>query len=120
MQSEAKTIDAYLAELPTDRREAVSRLRKLCRETLKGYEEGMDYGLPCFKRGGVVEIGFASQRNYISLYCLKKEVLDAHRGLLEGLSVGKGCIRYPKPEKIDFAVVKKLLVATAKSGAKPC
>jgi hypothetical protein len=29
--------------------------------------------------------------------------------------LGKGCIRYSKPEKIDFAVVEKLLVGTLES-----
>jgi hypothetical protein len=47
-------------------------------------------------------------------------VIAAHRAQLAGLSVGKGCIRYSRPEKIDFAVVEQLLIATRDSAAEPC
>ncbi len=71
-------------------------------------------------RDGVIEVGFASQKQYISLYILKQEVLDAHRDLLAGLNLGKGCIRYRKPEQIDFDVVERLLVGTRESGGEVC
>lgn len=37
MQSQAATVDAYLTEVPADRRPALERPRALCRGTLKGY-----------------------------------------------------------------------------------
>ena len=33
---------------------------------------------------------------------------------------GKGCIRYPKAEKIDFKVVEKMLKDTKKSDGPVC
>jgi uncharacterized protein YdhG (YjbR/CyaY superfamily) len=87
---------------------------------LAGYEEGMDYGMPSYKKNGVVEVGFASQKNYISLYMLKESVIAAYRAQLAGLSIGKGCIRYSKPAKIDFGVVELLLNATRDSAEVPC
>jgi hypothetical protein len=39
---------------------------------------------------------------------------------LKGVSLGKGCIRYSKPDKINFDVVKKLLVGTSQSTNKIC
>jgi uncharacterized protein YdhG (YjbR/CyaY superfamily) len=80
----------------------------------------MDYGGPCYKRDGAAEVGFASQKNYISLYIPKEGVINANREKLKGLSVGKGCIRYSKPEKIDFEVVEKLLSETLKSEEAAC
>jgi uncharacterized protein YdhG (YjbR/CyaY superfamily) len=80
----------------------------------------MDYGMPGYKKNGVVEVGFASQKNYISLYLLKEAVINEHRAELAGLSIGKGCIRYPKAERIDFAVVEKLLVGMRDSAEEPC
>ena len=120
MQSKAATVDAYIDELPPERRVAVAPLRRLCREVLKGYQEAMGYGMPCFKKGGVIEIGFASRKGYVALYCMKKGVVDAHRYRLKGLSVGKGCIRFPKPDEIDFAVVKRLPQATLRSPGFAC
>lgn len=66
------------------------------------------------------EISFASQANYISLYVLKIDVVKANRAALHGLSVGKGCIRFRSPEKVDFAVVEKLLADTRRSSKGIC
>jgi uncharacterized protein YdhG (YjbR/CyaY superfamily) len=101
-------------------RDCLRRLRRLCVSTLKGYEEGMDYGLPCYKRDGIVEIAFASQANYISLYVLKTDVVEKNRDAMRGLSVGKGCIRFRSPEKLDFALVGKLLADTVGSSKAIC
>lgn len=115
MQSTAATVDEYLETVPPERLAALTRLRQLCLETLQGYEESMQYGGPAYSKNGVVEISFISQKNYISFYVLKKDVVDRYRDQLK--DVGKGCIRYRRPDQIDFAVVEKLLAETASSSA---
>ncbi|MBC8507522.1 MAG: DUF1801 domain-containing protein [Anaerolineales bacterium] len=120
MQSKAKEVELYLEEVPQERKEALKQLRQLCRELLTGYEENMEYGMPSYSKDGVVEVAFASQKNYISFYVLKEPVMDKHRPALEGLNLGKGCIRYTKPEKIDFEIVEKLLRDTVNSAAEIC
>jgi len=60
------------------------------------------------------------QKRYLALSILKQGVVDAYRGELAGLSVGKGCIGYPKPEQVDFTVIPKLLSATCDSPEQPC
>ena len=120
MQSQAKTVEIYLTEVPAKRLAALIRLRALCREILTGYEESMVYGMPCYAKDGTVEVGFASQKQYISLYVLKQEVFDRHRPALAGINLGKGCIRYTKPEKIDFDVVRHLLADTVTSDPEIC
>jgi uncharacterized protein YdhG (YjbR/CyaY superfamily) len=122
MQSSAKDVPNYLKEVSQERLKTLEKLRQLCLKTLKSYEESMDYGMPCYKKNGVAEVAFASQKHFIALYILKKEVLDAHRDALniKGVSMGKGCIRFSKPDKIDFAVVEKLLVGTLNSTNEIC
>lgn len=122
MQSTATTVDIYLEEVPAERRDALIRLCTLCRTLLPGFEESMKYGMPGYARNGVVEVGFASQKHFIALYILRNDVMDAHRALLDGkgISLGKGCIRYSRPERIDFAVVEKLLKETAQSTGDIC
>jgi uncharacterized protein YdhG (YjbR/CyaY superfamily) len=111
---------AYIVEAPLAYRAALKQLRTLCRETLTDYCEEIEYGMPVYKRNGVMEVAFASQKHYISLYILKKEVVDAHRAALSGCRVGKGCIRFKHAERIDFEVVKSLLRGTFESDSKPC
>jgi len=122
MQSTAKNVATYIKEAPAERQEALNRLRDLCRAELTGFEETMDYGGPSYKRNGVVEVGFASQKNFIGLYILRTDVMNAHRDLLKdkGVSVGKGAIRYSKPERIDFGVVESMLRATLESTGPVC
>jgi uncharacterized protein YdhG (YjbR/CyaY superfamily) len=122
MQSSAKTVPAYLKEVPPGRKAALKQLRTLCRATLTGFKESMDYGGPTYSRNGVVEVGFASQKNFIGLYILRTDVMLAHRYMLNipGVTLGKGAIRYSKPEKIDFKVVEKLLRATVESTGEVC
>ena len=117
MQSTARSVTAYIKESPVERRETLLRLRDLCRAELVGFKESMAHGLPSYLRNREVEVGFASQKNFISLYILRTDVMRSHRYLLNvpGVTFGKGCIRYPKPEKIDFNVVQKMLRATRES-----
>ena len=69
-----------------------------------------------------MEVGFASQKNFISLYILRTNVMNAHRHLLDtpGVTVGKGAIRYTQPERIDFKVVESMLRATLESSGEVC
>ena len=122
MQSTAKDVTSYLEEVPAERKAALVELRRQCLTVLNGFEESMQYGGPCYSRNGVIEVGFASQKHFIGLYILRTDVMKAHLDLLKvkGVSLGKGCIRYSKPEKIDFKVVESMLKATVKSTGEVC
>jgi len=82
----------------------------------------MVYGGPCYSRNGEVEVGFASQKHFIGLYILRTDVMNAHKDQLKGKGVtfGKGCIRYSKPERIDFNVVESMLRVTEESTGVVC
>ena len=122
MQSEAKTVAQYLLEVPEERTAVLKKLRALCRKHLKGFKETMEYGMPGYWRNGVAEVGFASQKHFIALYILRTDVMNTHTDQLKGtgISHGKGCIRYSKPERIDFAVVESMLKATVRSNGEVC
>jgi hypothetical protein len=59
MQSATADVTSYIQELPEERRASLSRLRQLCLDTLVGYEEVMEYGMPSYKKNGVGEVGLA-------------------------------------------------------------
>ena len=122
MQSQARDVTTYLEEVPVERKAALVQLRRQCLTALKGFEESMRYGGPCYSRNGVVEVGFASQKHFIGLYILRTDVMKRYKDLLKtkGVSLGKGCIRYSRPEKIDFEVVEKMLKATLESTGEVC
>ncbi len=117
-------VDAYLTQVTGSRRDAVVRLRELRLEHLPGFTEGMEYGMPGYWRGPVAdgegEIGFAAQKQYLSFYVVRTDVMAAHRERLAGLSVGKGCIRYRRPEQLDLDVVRSILGMTAATSGPIC
>ncbi|MFJ3788491.1 iron chaperone [Kitasatospora sp. NPDC090091] len=120
VQSKAKDVDGYLAEMPADRREALTRLRQLCRAELNGFDEVMAYGMPAYERDGVAEIAFAGQKQYVSFYLMRSDVRAAFEERLADQDMGKGCLRFRKPENIDFALVRDLLKATAARPGRIC
>jgi uncharacterized protein YdhG (YjbR/CyaY superfamily) len=120
MKSEAPTVAAYLEETPAERKPVLKKLRALCRKVLAGYSEGIQYGMPVYAKGGTAEVAFASQKNYIAIYFLKPGVLAKHKTQLRGVDMGKGCLRFPKAERIDLTLIETLLRSSFASGEPPC
>jgi uncharacterized protein YdhG (YjbR/CyaY superfamily) len=118
MKSEAKDVAAYLAGVPEERRDALKRLSSMYAATFKGFEECIDYGLPCYKRDGKLVAAFASQKQYIALYGMEK-VAERYRKELTGCSMGKGCIRFRRAEAMDFDLIQRML-KEVKANAMSC
>ncbi|MFF2188285.1 iron chaperone [Streptomyces sp. NPDC058155] len=120
MQSKASDVEGYLTEVPQERRAVLDRLRQLCREELAGFDEVMAYGMPAYERDGASEIAFASQKQYISFYLMRGDVREAFEERLAGQDMGKGCLRFRRPESVDFDLLRDLLKATAARPGKIC
>ncbi len=120
MKSSASDVGHYVADIDADWRPAAEQLRAACRQYLTVYQEEMAYGMPTYKLNGQAEVAFAKQVKYFSLYIMKEEVLDAHRDDLQGLSLGKGCIRYQRPDQIDWAMIGTLLRETKTRAVRVC
>ncbi|MBX7248736.1 MAG: DUF1801 domain-containing protein [Caulobacteraceae bacterium] len=117
--STAKTVDAYLAEADPARRPCLEKLRAAARANLPGHLEEMMYGMPCYTVGGESRFSFASQKQYISLYGLRGSA-DALGLAAAGALDGKGCMRFRKPEQVDFELVERLLRHRGASGDAGC
>ncbi len=113
MRSDATTVDAYLAQVPAERREHLETIRGLCRRYLPEHEEAIDWGMPVYRRDGKAEFAWASQARHISLYVMKDGVVAANAERLAGLDMGKGCIRLKPRAEVDVDLIRALLVSTA-------
>ena len=107
VQSKAKSVAEYLNEAEGARRPALAKFRKLAREILRDCDEQMDYGMPTYKKEGVLVTAFANQKSYIAFYAGHRAIAE-HKAALKGIDCGKGCIRYKNVAKIDFDVVRSL------------
>ena len=106
MTSTATTISEYLAELPPDRRAALSELRALIQRIAPKTIEAMQYGLPAF--GDLCAL--ASQKNYMALYVCESDLVKAHLAQLGKVSCGKGCIRFKRLTDLNLSSVESLLL----------
>lgn len=85
MQIKADSHEEYINQVPGDRRETINRLRKIILENLpQGFTEIIGYGM----------IG----------YVVPKSIQTKHRP-----DMGKGCIRFKKPERIPNKVIGELV-----------
>ncbi|MFF8263366.1 iron chaperone [Streptomyces virginiae] len=111
-------VTAYLEAAPEARRPALARLRELCATELEGFEEGIAYGMPAYVRAAETdaEIAWANQKQYISFYLMRTDVRDAFADRLAGHDMGKACLRFRNPAKVDFDLLRDLLRATARAG----
>lgn len=109
VQSRAETVDAFMAEVGPDRLPAIARFRDLCREHLTGWPERMSYGMPGYGPADAPPVVcFNNQKGYIAFYAGATAV-ERFQDRLGGADCGKGCIRYRKPDRIDFEVVADIL-----------
>ena len=132
MQSKATTVDAYIAELPEDRKKAMTELRKVIKKNLpKGFKEGMGYGMMgwsvphslyptgyhCSPELPLPFMGIASQKHFIAVYHmgvyadpkLLKWFTDKYvKAGVGKLDMGKSCIRFKKPENIPYKLIGEL------------
>jgi hypothetical protein len=128
MQSKAATVEAYLAELPEDRRRAMESVRQVILNNLdRDFEEGMQYGmigyyvphriLPegyhCDPRQPLTFAGLASQKNAMTLYlmCVYGDAeqaswfREAWARTGKKLDMGKSCVRFRKVEDLALDVI---------------
>lgn len=132
MKIEANSPQAYVNQLPEDRKEAIQKLREVISENLpEGFTETMNYGMigyvipkSVYPKGYHVDpklplpfINIASQKNYVALYHMG---LYADIPLLDwftkaypehcstSLDMGKSCIRFKNIEHIPFELIGEL------------
>jgi uncharacterized protein YdhG (YjbR/CyaY superfamily) len=119
-RSQAATVDAYLAELPPERRAVVARLRDLVLANLPaGYEETMNWGMisyelplarypDTYNRQPLSYAALAAQKQHYALYlsCLQADparetrLRDAFAAAGKTLDMGKACVRFKRVEDL--------------------
>jgi uncharacterized protein YdhG (YjbR/CyaY superfamily) len=125
MQSNAATVEEYLAGLPDARREIVSRVRDTVNAHLpEGYVEQIDWGMiswvvpleeypDTYNGKPLVYAALASQKNHLSVYLMGLysdgpeeswfREQYAERGLR--LDMGKSCVRFKSLDELPLDVL---------------
>ena len=113
-----KTVEAYLAALPDDQREALQQLRDTIRSALPDAAEHISYQMPAFKAEGRFVVWYAAFRDHYSVYPASEGVRATLGEDLEKYLSGKGTIRFEYGERLPKALVKKIVKARLKENAE--
>jgi uncharacterized protein YdhG (YjbR/CyaY superfamily) len=132
MQIFTDTPDQYVAQLPDDRKEAITALRQAIKENLPpGFEETMSYGMigyvvphslypagyHCDPKLPLPFLSIASQKNFVAIYHMgiyaDPVLLDwftaEYAKRVKGkLDMGKSCVRFKKPQEIPVGLIGEL------------
>ena len=133
MQSKASTPENYIDELPEDRKDAITKLRKVVNKNLpKGFKEVMSYGMigyvvphsvypPGYHCDPKLPLPFmciASQKNFVAFYhmgvyanptLLKWFTSEYPKHVKNKLDMGKSCLRFKKMDQIPYELLGELV-----------
>ena len=128
----AQTVEAYLDELPPDRRAVISTLRDTIRKKLpKGYRETINWGMIAYELPlerypdtyngqPLMYAALAAQKNHYAVYLtgLYQDPEDEKRFRAEfaragkKLDMGKSCVRFKKLEDLPLDVIGRTIAST--------
>lgn len=129
--SAAKTVAAYLAELPKERRAEVSAVRDILRAHLPaGFVEEIGYGMisyhvplkrypDTYNKQPLMYAALAAQKNFYALYLMSSRMDKSAAARLEKafkakgskLDMGKSCIRFQKASDLPLKEVGEIVSA---------
>ena len=129
MQSTVNSVEQYLNELPDDKKEALSLVRKSIVENLpNGYNEVMNWGMityevpletfpDTYNGKPLMYAALASQNNHMSVYLMgcymspdiRKKFENAYKESGKKFDAGKSCIRFKKVEDLPLDLIGKTI-----------
>ena len=127
-RSNASTPEEYLAELPEDRREVISKVREVILENLPGgYRETMNWGMIAYEvplerypdtynKEPLMYMALAAQKNHFAVYTTGVYMNPDGEAWVESefekagkkLNMGKSCIRFRELENLPLDVIGKI------------
>lgn len=125
MKSDAATIQDYLAEMPEDRREAITEVRDTILKNLpEGYEEAINFGMityqvpleaypDTYNKKPLMYAALANQKNHMAVYLtgiymdenLYQDFEEKYRATGKRYDVGKSCVRFRKLDDLPLDLI---------------
>jgi uncharacterized protein YdhG (YjbR/CyaY superfamily) len=132
MQSAAASVDAYLAELPAERRAVLASVLETVRRSVPpGYTEAMAWGMigwsvpleryPDTYNGQPLSyLGLAAQKRHYALYlsgcymdpAAEREFRAKWEATGRRLDMGKSCLRFQRLDDLDLDLLAETIAAT--------
>jgi hypothetical protein len=131
VSSAAKTVEAYLAELPPERRAVIATMRDRVNAHLPpGYEETMNWGMITwqiplarypitYNKQPLAYVALAAQKNNYALYLTgvyaegeqERRLRAAAAAMGKKLDMGKSCLRFRNIEDLPLDAIGELIAS---------
>lgn len=133
VKSDAATVEAYLAELPAERREAIEAVRRTILANLPdGYEEQMSFGMigyvvplirypDTYNKEPLALAALASQKRHMAVYlnnvygdpATLEWFTAAYAASGKRLDMGKSCVRFKRLADLPLDVIGETIARTS-------
>lgn len=131
MQSDAESVDQYLAELPDDRRNAIETVRdEILRRLPDGYVESMNWGMIAYEvpldvypetynRKPLMYAALANQKNHMAVYlsgvyadpAATDGFHERYRATGKKLDMGKSCVRFRSIDDLPVELIGETIAS---------
>lgn len=128
VSSQAKTPEAYLKELPADKRHVVAKVRDVILANLpEGYQESMTWGMlsyevpleiypETYNQKPLAYMALAAQKHYFALYLMgaysdprqARRLKRAFERAGKKLNMGKSCLRFRALDDLPLDVIGEI------------
>ena len=132
VQSDATTVEEYLADLPDDRRSDLEAVRQVVLENLPaGFEETVQFGMlsyvvpleryPTTYNGQALSVvGLANQKRHMAIYLMgvygdagTEAFLRERWPTDKKLDMGKSCLRFKQLDDLDLDLIGEVIARTS-------
>lgn len=112
MRSLLRTADEYFDQLEPGRKEPLTRLRTLILGIWPDIVEDMDREMPTYHLHGLTLCALANQKNFMALYIIPHDLLNAFKKDLLVYDRGRSCIRFKRLEAATFDLFDRIIKYT--------
>ncbi len=105
-----KTVDEYLARVPSDTRAALQRLRAIIKSAAPDAEEVISYRMPAFRQHGML-VYYAAFENHCSLFIGGPVTRREFQAELKPYIAGKGTVHFTPEHPLPAGLVKRIVKA---------
>jgi uncharacterized protein YdhG (YjbR/CyaY superfamily) len=107
----AKTVDEYIAAAPSDKRAALTKLRRTIKAAAPKATETISYGIVGYKQNGERVAYFGYWKRHIALYGTSSRFIKTHAAELKPYVQSKGTIQFPSDKPLPVGLVTKIVKA---------
>jgi len=102
------TVDEYLANLPSEKRQALQRIRKIIAETIPDSLQRIAYKI-CVVSVDKDMVGYASQKNHLSFFTMSPTLVETMKNELQGIRFSGATIHFSAEKPLHKELIQKIL-----------